>query len=206
MKFFTSFLLVLFCSFPGFSQKDISGIYNAGDIKQLYIFTDEVFRINIKTTDTDQIIISSHSEGEYFNDISLDVEVFQKKMVLTSKFREVLQGGFDKLSAHKVFSLEITLEIPEKLEVFIKSNIASVFGNGNFEILRAELKNGSCVFSSFSGNAVINTYKGSIELETHNASITGVSRNGKVDIPEDMNGKYEIVLKTINGNILVREN
>lgn len=206
MKFLTAFLLIISCSFSGFSQKDISGSYDARDIKQLYIFTDEVFRINIKTSETDQIKIISHSEGEYFNDISLEVEVLSEKMVLTSKFRELLQGGFDKLSAHKVFSLEISLEVPENLDVFIKSNIASVFGNGNFKNLEVDLKNGSCVFSPFSGNAVINTYKGSIELLTQNASITGTSRNGKVAIPEDIQGEYEIVLKTINGNILVREN
>lgn len=206
MKLINALLLILFCSFSGFSQKDISGSYDAGDIKQVYIFTDEVFRVNIKTSDTDQIKITSHSEGEYFNDISLEVEVLQEKIVLTSNFREVLQGGFDKLSAHKVFSLEITLEVPENLEVFIKSNIASVFGSGNYKNLEVDLKNGSCVFSFFTGNAVINTYKGFIELQTKNADITGTSRNGKVEIPEDMNGKYRIVLKTINGSILVREN
>lgn len=206
MKIILASLLILCCRFSGFSQKDISGTYDAEDIEKLYIFTDEVFRINIKTTNTDQIIISSHSEGEYFNDISLEVELLQDKMVLTSRYREVLQGGFDKLSAHKVFSLEITLEIPENLEVFIKSNIASVSGSGNFKNLEVDLKNGSLVFSSFVGNAMINTYKGPIILHTKNADITATSRNGKVEIPEDMNGKYRIILKTISGNILVREN
>lgn len=206
MKLINALLLILFCSLSGFSQRDISGSYDAGDIKQLYIFADEVFRINIETSDTDQIKIISHSEGEYFDDISLEVEVLQEKMVLTSKFREVLQGGFDKLSAHKVFSLEITLEVPENLDVFIKSNIASVFGSGNYKNIEVDLKNGSCVLSTFKGNAVINTYKGLIELQTNNADITGTSRNGKVEIPKDITGKYRIVLKTINGNILVREN
>ena len=206
MKLITLFFLIFSCSYSGFSQKDISGSYDAGNIKQLYIFTDEVFRINIQTSDIDQIKITSHSEGEYYNDIALEVEVLQEKMVLTSNFREVLQGGFDKLSAHKVFSLEITIEVPEHLEVFVKSNIASVFGKGSFKNLAVDLKNGSFIFSSFTGNAVINTYKGSIELVTNNADITGTSRNGKVEIPKDMTGRNRIVLKTINGNILVREN
>lgn len=206
MKISVVFFLLLVFGFSGYSQKDISGVYDAENIKQLYIFTDEVFRINIKTSETNQIKIISHSEGEYFNDISLEVEVLQEKMVLTSQFQEILQSGFDKLSAHKVFSLELSLEIPEDLEVFIKSNIASVYGSGKFKNLAVDLKNGSLDFSSFTGNATINTYKGSIEMGTENASITGTSRNGKVVIPKEMNGENRIILKTINGNILVREN
>ncbi len=75
----------------------------------VYIYTDEVFKITLITSETDQIMLSSHSEGEYFNDISLETEMLQNKMILTSKFRKILKGRYDKLSAHKVFSMEITL-------------------------------------------------------------------------------------------------
>jgi hypothetical protein len=47
-------------------------------------------------------------------------------MILTSGFRKILQGGYDKLSIHKMFSIEITLEIPVNLQVFVRSNMPSV--------------------------------------------------------------------------------
>ena len=180
--------------------------YDAQNIEKLYIFTDEVFRINLKTSEKDKIILTSHSEGEYFNDISLNVELLQDRMILTTQFRKILQSGYDKLSAHKVFSLEITLEIPEGLEVFIKSNIASVSGSGTYKNLEVELKSGYCELTSFVGNALVNTYHGSIDVQTQNAEITAISRNGKVIIPPEITGKNKIHLTTINGNIRLREN
>lgn len=206
MNFFISILISIVFVTPGFSQKDTSQSFDAEKIEQLYIYTDEVFKINIITSDTHQIILTSHSEGEYFNDISLETEMRQNKMILTSKFREILQGGYDKLSANKVFSMEITLEIPENLQVFVKSNIASVTGKGTFKNLQIELKSGYCRLEYFEGNAVVNTYSGSIWVDAHNAKITASSRNGKVNVPVTAYGKYRVNLTSINGNISVPEN
>lgn len=206
MNFFISILISIVFVTPGFSQKDTSQSFDAEKIEQLYIYTDEVFKINIITSDTHQIILTSHSEGEYFNDISLETEMRQNKMILTSKFREILQGGYDKLSANKVFSMEITLEIPENLQVFVKSNIASVTGKGTFKNLQIELKSGYCRLEYFEGNAVVNTYSGSIWVDAHNAKITANSRNGKVNVPVTAYGKYRVNLTSINGNISVPEN
>lgn len=189
-----------------FSQKDVSGTYDAQNIEKLYIFTDEVFRINLKTSQKDKIVLTSHSEGEYYNEISLNAELLQDRMILTTQFREILKSGYDKLSAHKVFSLEITLEIPEGLEVFIKSNIASVSGSGTYKNLEVELKSGYCELRSFQGNAVVNTYSGSIYVQTKNAGIKANSRNGDVMVPLKITGENNIHLTTINGNIRVREN
>ena len=206
MKFYVSFLIFISFVLGAFSQKDVSGTYDAQNIKKLYIFTDEVFKINLKTSEKEKIILTSHSEGEYFNDISLNIEVFQDRMILTTQFREILQSGYDKLSAHKVFSLEITLEIPEGLEVFIKSNIASVSGSGAYKNLEIELQSGQCELIFFQGNALINTYIGSIDVQTKNAEIIATSRNGNVIVPIGFTGNNKISLTTINGNIRVREN
>ena len=202
-------LLLLFftlTTIPGFSQKDTSRSFDAAGIEKIFIYTDEVFKINLKTSNTETIILTSHSEGEYFNDISLEAEVLQDRMVLTSKFREILQSGFDKLSAHKVFSLEISVEIPEGMEVFIKSNIASVEGMGNYEKLEVELNSGTCDLEFFSGDLLVNTYNGSIAVKTHNAQISAFSRNGEVSLPPATPGKNKIELTSINGNIRVLEN
>ena len=206
MKFFISILISIVFVVPGFSQKDTSQSFDAEKIEQLYIYTDEVFKINIITSETHQIILTSHSEGEYFNDISLETEMRQNKMILTSKFPKILQGGYDKLSAHKVFSMEITLEIPENLQVFVRSNIASVTGKGTFKNLQIELKSGYCMLEYLEGNAVVNTYSGSIWVAAYNAKITASSRNGTVNLPATAYGKYQVNLTSINGNISVPEN
>lgn len=206
MNFFISILISIIFVVPGFSQKDTSQSFDAEKIKQLHIYTDEVFKINIITSETHQIILTSHTEGEYFNDIALETEMLQDRMILTSKFREILQSGYDKLSAHKVFSMEITLEIPENIQVFVKSNIASVTGKGTFKNLEIELKSGFCRLEYLEGNAVINTYSGSIWVAAHNANITAISRNGTVKLPPSSPGKYQVHFTSINGDISIVEN
>lgn len=197
---------MLLYAVPGFTQKDTSLTYDAAEIKKLYILTEEVFKINLKTSKTDKITLISHSEGEYYNDISLEMAVERDKMILSSKFPSRLQGGYDKLSAHKVFSMEISLEIPEGLEVYVRSNMGSLAGSGSYKYLEAELRSGYCSLENFTGNALLNTYSGGIEIETSNAIITASSRTGKVSIPGYLAGLHKIEIRSITGDISVREN
>ena len=206
MKFLITFIIFLSSLFAT-AQKDTSRQLDAQGIDNIYIDTDEVFKILIKTsTNSDQISISTHSEGEYFNDIALDTDRRENSIFLTTKFREILQSGFDKLSAHKVFSLEITLEIPEGLQVFIRSNIASVEAKGTYNFMQVQLKSGYCDLSEFMGNALVNTYNGAITIQTTDATVIASSRNGKVILPLVSKGKDTIKATSINGDIRVVEN
>lgn len=189
-----------------YAQKDTSQQIDAQDVKIINIDTDEVFKINIKTTKTDFILISTHAEGEYSNDIALNSEVKENSLFLRTQFREILQSGFDKLSAHKVFSLELTIEIPENLQVVIKSNIASVEAAGHYEFLQIQLNSGYCELSSFVGDALINTLNGRISIQTTDATVTATSRNGEVNVKSNLSGKHQITANSINGAILVMKN
>ncbi len=130
----------------------------------------------------------------------------QNKMILTSKFWNILQGGYDKLSGHKVFSMEITLETPENFQVFVRSNIASVIGKGTFKNFQIELKSGYCRLENLEGSAVINTYIGSIWDAAYDEKITASSRNGTVNLPVPEYGKHQVNPTSINENISVPEN
>lgn len=189
-----------------FAQKDTSQKFDAGNVQRFELFLDEVYKINLQTSKEDKILLSTHSEGEYFNDINLEVERLQDKILITSSFREILQSGYDKLSAHKVFSLEVNLTIPEGLEIYIKSNIATVNATGNFKDIQVELQSGSCKLKNFTGNALVNTYRGGIWVETNNADIKASSGTGTVDIPKEMRGSNSLELRSINGDIKVVKN
>ncbi|WP_144960174.1 hypothetical protein [Gillisia sp. Hel_I_86] len=205
MKVNLIFLLFLFTLFAS-AQKDTSRQLEAAGIKSVYINTDEVFKILIKTTNSDQISISTHSEGEYFNDITLNSEAKGNSLYLSTQFPEILQSGYDKLSAHKVFSLEVILEIPENLQVFIRSNIAAVEAEGSYNFIEAQLKSGYCSLFNFTGNALINTYNGAISIQTTDATLTASSRNGEVIVPLAFSGKHLIKATSINGAIRVVKN
>ena len=199
-------LLGILVSGIGYAQKDTREVIDAESIKSIQIDTDEVYLIKIISTKTSQISIKTHSEGEYFNDIILKTEQLKDVLKVNTQYPQILTGGYDKLSAHKVFSLEIELEVPQGLEIIINSNIASVEANGDFKYINANLKQGYCNLLDFSGNAVINTYSGHILVETSAGLVEANSRNGTVEIPDFLRGRNPLRLKSIDGDIKVRKN
>ncbi|MGB7785951.1 MAG: hypothetical protein WBL27_07610 [Salinimicrobium sp.] len=199
------FACLLFFSFNAFAQKEVSKVLDAGNLNKIVLSSDEIFRITIETAPVHSISIKSQADGEYFNDISLDSEVKGKTLFLKSLFPEALQDGFDKLSAHKVFAMEIKMQIPEDMNVEINSNLASVFLEGEYENVLVQLKQGSFYSEEFSGNAVINTYDGNIEMTTSNALVDAETRHGTVKIPHAARGTHKIKLTSINGDIEVSE-
>lgn len=200
------FFLLIFFSTGVFPQMEATSSYDAIGIERLDIYSDEVFQVNLKTSKTKKIIVSSRSKGEYYNDITLNVELENDRMIITSNFKNNLQEGYDKLSAHKIFSLEIELEVPEGLRVYISSNITSLVGQGKFEYLQAQLRSGFCQLTNFEGDALINTYSGGIDVETNNATITATSRSGTIILPAFSTGEQKVELHSITGDIRVGKN
>ena len=204
MKNFT-LIILLFCCHSLIAQKQTERLIDAAKLERIILQSDEIYRITVSTAPVETISIKSRADGEYYNNISLDTEVVGKQLFLKSRFREILQSGFDKLSAHKVFAMEIELVISEAMELEVNSNVASVYISGIYDRVLVQLKGGSCYLKNFSGDALINTFDGNIEVVTRAAKIEADSRHGKIEIPENSSGIYNISLNSINGNIKVQE-
>lgn len=187
------------------AQQDTQEILLADGVKTISIHTDEVYKITIKTSSSRKLVLKTHSEGEYYNQIKLNTKLVDEKLHIKAVYPEILTGGYDKLSAHKVFAFEVELLMPQNLEIDIRSNIASVEAIGSFETFRADLKQGYCDLRKFSGNAVVNTFQGNITVETHSGKIEAHSRNGTISLPEFLPGGNTLKLTSIDGNIKVRK-
>jgi hypothetical protein len=203
MKYFLIIFLLL--GFSGRPQKATTHTIDADNIHSIVLNSEEIYKVSIKTVQGNVISISSRTEGEYYNNISLDEEVSGNTLYLKSRFREILQSGFDKLSAHKVFAMEVELQVPKNMKVEIRSNVASVFMEGAYEEVLIQLKSGSAYLRDFQGDAVINTYNGNIEVAAQNAIVEAASRHGRISVPDSVVGDYRLKLMSINGNIKVRE-
>lgn len=204
MKNFCFITLFIF-SLSLAAQKTTVEVIDAQHITAIQFDSEEVYKITVKTAPVDEISLKTHTEGEYYNNISLDREINGSTLYLKSRFRESLQGGFDKLSAHKIFVMEVELTIPEDLEVEITSNIGSVYMTGTYSNVFLELKTGSAYLDNFLGNAVINTFDGNIEVQSPSISVKAESRHGAVEVPIIAQGVHHLKLKSINGNIKVTE-
>lgn len=190
---------------PVTAQKHTEQVIDAENIERIVFSGDEIYSVRIKAVTGEEIRIFSDTEGEYYNNISLDHEIRNKTLYLNSRYREILRSGYDKLSAHKVYAMEVIVEIPEHLTVEIKSNLASIYVSGAFKNILAQLNSGSCYFLNFIGNAVVNTYAGNILGSVSPAEYEVNSRHGQVNVPENTRGIHKMVLTSINGDIKLSE-
>ncbi|SFN92047.1 DUF4097 family beta strand repeat-containing protein [Salegentibacter flavus] len=195
----------MFYSLSLFSQKETLEIIDAKSVEGIQIYADEVYSISIETYEGSEIIIATHSEGEYYNRIRLNTEIQDENLILSTQYPEALSGGYDKLSAHKVFSLDLELKIPERLKLYIESNLASVTATGEFEFLELRLNQGFCDLRDFSGNGNVQTIMGNILVETLNTRVKAESRNGNLEMPLARNGDNLLKLTSVNGDIRLRK-
>ncbi|GGE08622.1 DUF4097 family beta strand repeat-containing protein [Psychroflexus salis] len=176
---------------------------DASDIKNLQLNLDEVFAVEIQTGNFSNIEIISEAEGEYAEELQLEIKQIEETLYVNSLFDAILSSGFDKLSSHKVFAIQLKVKLPEKLQLSISSNIAEVHLNGTLTYFDANLKSGNCYLQNFQGNAKVNTYRGNINVETQAAQIDAETRNGNLEVEEAIYKKHIIELKSIEGDIHV---
>ena len=205
MNFRYIFLIVILC-FQSvlYAQRERVQTFDASGIKFIQLKADEVFKIEIETkASAENIQLFTISEGEYFNDIALSVERDLNHLQITSTYKEILTSGYDKLSAHKVYAVNLKLIIPEGLQLTIISNIANVQAKGIFNFFEAELKSGACQLTSFTGKALVNTFTGDVSIQTTQAKVVASSNRGKVEIDHELDFGELIEVKSIYGSILV---
>ncbi|QDO93408.1 hypothetical protein FNB79_05260 [Formosa sediminum] len=199
-------ILLIFISFSSLilnAQKRVNKIIDAQNINTLYIDGTSCYAIKITTAQVNQIQIQAKIDGEHSEDILVISKRQHDSLYLKTGFQPLFKADNDKLSAHKVMSIELELQIPAHLNLIVKSDIAQVTANGVFNSALIELNQGQCRLEKFYGTATINTIRGSIYVETNYATINATSRHGLVNIEPLTQGEYQLHLKSIEGNISV---
>lgn len=197
------YILILFFGFQIQAQKTTNKSFSSKGISALVIDGSSVFKMTIEATKTKNISIQSIVEGEHNEQVVLLTEIKNKQLYISSVYQPLFVDNNDKLSAHKLISVEFKIRIPEHLKVFVSSNIASVFMSGIFNQVTTELTNGSFNADNFQGNLLVNTIHGDIHLETNQATVEVSSKHGIINQNPLEEGKQQISLNSINGNITV---
>ncbi|AXT52183.1 hypothetical protein D1818_15560 [Aquimarina sp. BL5] len=198
--FFFSIFLQLSISVQ--SQSIFNKSIDATDLSEVFIFLDDTFQIEITNTSENKIIVNGISEGEYQNNILINATRKEDSLTILDDIQPFSEKHNDKLSAHKVIVVKVKIQIPQHLNVTIKSRIASLKLNAKIKSLFVELNSGDCLLRNFIGNAMINTLEGDITVYTKNATINTKTKSGILSI-EKIFGQHQIELKSITGNISV---
>jgi len=179
---------------------------DAQGILGVLINDDQFFNIEIKTGKTDKIAIISVINGENFESAHITSEVVNGILQLNASRVPYFKDADDKLAAHKVLSITLTLLLPEDLELWIDSSLAAVQATGRFSLINLNLGRGDCILSAFRGSGTINTLSGAINVETKDCQIKAESRHGTKKVTTKPFGTAYLHLQSLSGNITVTQN
>jgi len=206
IKLKTRVTLLFFCfSVVLFAQKKVDKTWFAKDLKSVVIAANNVFKIKVSNSISNSITLKVNIEGEYAEQLAITDSIKNKTLFLSSAFQPLFKTDNDKLSVHKVLSVEFEIGLPNYISLDIKSNIASVDLTGNYPSVFIETQQGNCSLKHFLGNATINTIDGNIDITTNNATIEAFTKTGQANIHQFKYGQYQIYCQSINGAITVKK-
>ncbi|WP_397363921.1 hypothetical protein [Olleya sp. R77988] len=197
------FLLAFCINFSVFAQKSTEKSWSATQLKTLTIDGQNVFKIKVSNSLDNTINLKVKIEGEYAKHLVIIDSITETQLFISSTFQPLFKNENDKLSAHKVLSVEYEITVPKHINLDIKSDIAFVQITGQYPSVFIELNQGNCNLKQFLGDAIINTIEGNITIETNNAKVEAFTKTGTVSNKFFINKNHQISCHSINGNIKI---
>ena len=199
-------LLLLLILIPNclFSQKRSEQTFDRQDIKTLLINSNAIFKISITAQPVQEISIQTITDGETYESSLLHTKIIDQRLEITTGRTPDFTPFNDKLSAHKVLSIELDITIPQDLNIDIYSTLAEVSLKGRYKELQINLGRGGLIGRDIRfRESVINTISGNVALTTKRADVTASSRNGEVIINSNLNEGPICSVESIYGDIEV---
>lgn len=177
--------------------------FSTESIKQINLKLDNVYSVIVNSHEKPQVKIEVKVEGEHSEHIMLTSKRLFGSLLISCEQQPAFKDANDKLSAHKVLAIELSITVPQNIATYVKSDIAELALNGDYKNVIIELVEGNFTAVNFTGNLKVNTQTGHINLNTNYARIDAASADGKVDVSEITSGENTIALKSVKGNIKV---
>lgn len=200
---YTLYILGLCFTWFSHAQHITKKTYSAEDITSVNIIGENIFKISVETQPINEIRIHSRIEGENSESIVLVDRSSDENFNIEAKFQPIIKNPNDKLSAHKVISIEVELVIPENLNLLVYLHDADINIVGQYNKTLVSSNNGNIFLDDFLGDLKIFTQNGNIFLSTNNVKVSTTSKNGIVKKEKLDSGKNKIDIKTINGDITI---
>lgn len=186
------------------AQKVVKKSIVDSSISSFQIDASNCFKINILTSDTDEVVVEATIDGEYRKDLLLNVNEEGSTVLVSAGFRPNFENPNDKLSAHKVVSIALEIQLPAQKNVRVFGTNSNIQATGAYEKLKITLNDGASNLKSVEGRAEVTTQSGDIIVETEAAEILSNSKYGKVDENQIPTGNNKYTLNTVTGNILLK--
>lgn len=196
--------LTFSCSY---GQKLIHKSFVEEGVDQIFIDAKDTFEVILHTTTSNSLTIKAAIEGEYSPSQLVNVYTDRNLLSIQPSFSAGFELPNDKLSAHKVLSIFLDIEVPEAYSVKLVGNNNRTEIFGHYKELEVELNDGNCILHNVGKKVKVKTIKGGIKAYIKSATIEAHSSYGTLISDSIPLGINQLHLESRIGDIqLIKEN
>lgn len=186
------------------AQKELYKQWDARAIDTIVVNSDALSTINVVSSPHSVITMAARVQGELAEEIMIKEETQFRTLTIGTGLAPYFIPENDKLAAHKVLSVDMTIEVPKGRSVMVRSKFGSVNAMGTYDFFDVALDNGHCRLNGFLGEARLYTINGNIEVR----AMSGVSgqadsRYGTAIDSLPRHHRRLVDARSIYGNILL---
>ncbi|MBT8178948.1 MAG: DUF4097 domain-containing protein [Eudoraea sp.] len=185
-------------------QKAINKTYPASLDTRIQIDTDKCYLAEISAYEGEAVIVEARMDGEYAEALSINITEEGKTLWIGTAFNPDFVFPNDKLSAHKVVSISLSIRIPAYRDVQVFGSSCNVMLSGAFNEVDVVLNDGSCTLDQVARNVKVNTQSGHIRLNSLQGAVKAISHYGRVLQEEIPQGEKRYDLETVSGDITLQ--
>ncbi len=204
MRSFLFFMsLMMFMNLHG--QKLVKKAFLDPRTETIQIDAEYCYRIDLKTSKSEEIQVVASMEGEYADDLLISIEESGATAMVSADFQPLFVNPNDKLSAHKVVSIALEIQVPEYKSVQIFGTNSNVYAQGAYQKLSITLADGMCALENVTESVEVTTQKGDITLLAPSGAIDAESNYGQVESNVIPYGNNQFILRTVQGDIYLKK-
>lgn len=202
-----SFVLVAFLlSLAVSAQKVVEKTIDNPKTKFVQINGDKCFKVVLNTHDQNMLKIEASMEGEYAKDLVLKLEENGDNIGISADFIPSFSKPNDKLSAHKVISILLSVTLPNGIATTVFGTNTHVFAEGDYQNLAISLADGNCMLKNIGNDVQVKTQNGEILVEGAKGWVKANSQYGTVTKGKVPKGVQTYSLSSVEGDIQVNIN
>lgn len=185
------------------AQKIVKKTLVNPEILQINIDVGQCYDLKIQTIDTNEMAVEAIMDGEYKQDLVLQVFENGGTMHVATGFQPNFMAPNDKLGAHKVVSIALAINVPRSKNIHIFGTSCNVLAQGDFQHLKVALSDGRCELDHVSRSAEVTTLSGAIYAGITEGEVVAESKYGKVTRGAMAKGSNSYILRSVTGNIVI---
>ena len=144
------------------------------------------------------------TEGEYQNQTFLSQTKNIDALRIDEKFSPLALKPNDKLSAHKNIVSNVIIYAPEAVKILLEVKDAVVEILGSVSELDLRQQNGLCLWEASLQKGHIKSVESNVKVHSKSIRVLASSQNGSVDILPIGEKPPQLIVQSINGDIMQR--